>query len=62
MDNERIAKVETHVEWLVKTVSKMEPKLDQVLERSEFRWGKLIGAVLVINTILGIAAIAVFGR
>lgn len=65
MENERLAKVETNVEWLVKTLSRLEPKIDHLFEnesKSQFRWGKMIGAVLVINAVLGLAAVIVFGR
>lgn len=64
-DAERIARVETNVEWLVKTVAKMEPKLDLIAETSELRWGKIVGVTIaisfVVSSIIGIAKVIAGG-
>lgn len=38
-EGERLARVETHLEWLVTTVSKMEPKIDSLIEEKWKRRG-----------------------
>lgn len=38
-DKERLAKVETHIEYLVVTIAKMEPKLDRLIEWRWKMWG-----------------------
>lgn len=60
MENERLAKVETNVDWLVKAVAKMEPKLDHLVQKSELRWGKIIGAIISVNAILALIAVAIW--
>ena len=60
MENERLAKVETNVDWLVTAVAKMEPKLDHLVQKSELRWGKIIGAIISVNAILALIAVAIW--
>lgn len=60
MENERLAKVETNMDWVVKTLSKMEPKLDHLVQKSELRWGKIIGAIISVNAILALIAVAIW--
>ena len=62
MENERIAKVETNVDWLVKAVAKMEPKLDHLVEKSELRWGKIIGISISASAIVSGLMLVLFGR
>lgn len=60
IENERLAKVETNVDWLVKAVAKMGPKLDHLVQKSELRWGKIIGAIISVNAILALIAVAIW--
>lgn len=59
--DERLATVETNVEWLVKAVSKMEPKIDMIAERQSFQWGKVLGACFVVEVLIS-AAMEMFRR
>jgi len=49
MEHERLAKVETHVEWLVGTIAKMEPKVNMLVEWRWKMWG-VTAAISVICT------------
>lgn len=48
-DKERLAKLETHVEYLVVTLAKMEPKLDRLIEWRWKMWG-VTAAIYVVST------------
>lgn len=39
MENERLAKLETHVNYIVETIAKMEPKIDRLVEWRWKMWG-----------------------
>ena len=43
-----------------KAVAKMEPKLDHLVQKSELRWGKIIGAIISVNAILALIAVAIW--
>lgn len=64
-NSEKIARVETNVDWLVKAVAKMEPKLDRIAEASELRWGKILGVTItvsfIVSSIIGIARVLASG-
>lgn len=56
MENERLARVEEQT----KRIPVIEEKLDRLIEKSELRWGKIIGAILSVNAILALIAVALW--
>lgn len=53
-ESERLARVETNVEWLVATMAKMEPKMDRIMESHTFFKGKMVGICVVVSAVVGI--------
>lgn len=48
-ESERLARVEEQVKWMAPRVERIENKLDLLIEKSAVRWGKILGAVIVIS-------------
>lgn len=52
MENERLARVEESMKIMSPRVERIENKLDHLIEKSESRWGKVIGGMIVISFVM----------